>query len=481
MNFKVYDGHTAKSINQLLDRPEAWTYITGGEDQSEIKVVQANVPWLYRGVSLIGSAVANVPFSIYRGNTEVTSSEDWEDPTGLFPDVKRLLMQISMSLTMYNYAYAEVGRNKFGYEKGLYYLHPLSITPKIDKNEGLVHFKRKVSGEGEPRILTPDQVVYWWGIDPHTEYGPPESSPAKAALQAARVLNNTDQFASAFFERGAVKATILAVPQGTPEREKTRLEKWFTSVVQGVKNAFSAKAINADAVKVQTVGEGIEGLENTELTREKREDIATALGVYQSQLWSTSATDSNRKMDTVDFLKHTAVPQHELIAEVLNAQKLEDMGYRWVPRPDKLDEFQENENERGEAFLSYVSAMGREKSPIVGEMLGLDLPEKYDYEDLAPEEKEIEEEEPESPQEAREIIIEDEEEEEEEKSVTLQGDLEKWRRKALNRVKDGSGACDFTSKVIPAAMNGAIEGALEDTETKKDVHRIFDTVWREYI
>lgn len=474
MNVKMYDG---KSINQLLDRPEAWTYITGGEEnEKDIKVIRASVPWLYRAMHLIANAVANIPFSIYKGETEVASNEDWEDPTGLFPDIKRFLMQISMSLTTYNYAYAERNRNQYGFEKALYYLHPLSIKPKIDKDEGLIHFKRDV-GEAQPRILKPEQVVYWWGIDPFTEYGPPDSSPARAALEAARVLKNTDEFAAAFFERGAVKATILAVPATTQKSERERLENWWSRLVSGISNAFSSKVLNADAVQVETIGEGIEGLENTELTKEKREDIATALGVYQSQLWSTSATDANRQMDTMDFYKHTAVPQHEFIAEVLNKQVLGELGFRWVPRPDKLDEFQENENERSQAYLNY--RMGQMQPSVAAEMLGLDLPEGIEYEDLDPEEKE--EKPPENRMEARQEAKERLREENEEKAVTLEGDLEKWRRKALNRVGDGSAACNFVSKVIPPAMNGAIEGALEEIDTKEGVHRVFDTMWRQFI
>jgi len=471
----LYD---VKSINQLLDRPEAWTYLSGGDEEhkEKLKVVHASVPWLYRGMHLIANSVANIPFAIYEGEKEVTTSDDFDDPTGLFPDIKRFLMQVSMSLTMYNYAYCEQGRNRFGYEKGLYYLHPLSITPEIDKDKGLVHFKRKIGNEAEPRILKPEQVVYWWGIDPLTEYGPPDSSPGKAALQAANVLKNTDEFAAMFFERGAVKATILAVPQGTTRKEKTRLEKWFSSVVQGVKNAFSSKAINADAVQVQTVGEGIEGLENTALTKEKREDIATALGIPQSKLFSSSATDSNREMDERSFLADTTVPQHEFIAETLNSQVLNDMGYRWVPRPDALKEFQEDETHRSEAVLNYVYA--GLPLPVTLETLGVDLPQGVEYDQI--EEKE-QQRPPDTSQEAREQAEEQQREEPEDEKVTLVGDLEKWRRKALNRVRDGSGACKFVSEVIPPAMNGAIEGALEDAETKEDVHKIFDTEWRHHI
>lgn len=466
-----FDGNIKTNIDALPE--EAWEYLKGGM-QDDIQVVKASVPWLYRGMKLIGQDVASIPFSIYKGGSEVASSDDWEDPTGILHNPRRLFEQVAMSLVLYNRAYAEIGKNKYGFDAGLFYMHPLSVEPKIDKNAGLEYFLRKL-GDGDERRLDIEKVLYWWGTDPHTEFGPPEDSDGKAALAAANVLKSTDEFVAAFFERGAVKATILSVPQGTPREEKTRLEKWFDSVMRGVTGAFSQKAINADAVDVQTIGEGIEGLENTSLTKEEREDISTALGVPQSKMFSSSATDSNREMDERSFLKDTAVPWHEFIAETLNSQVLDKLGYRWVPRPDAMDEFQENEKERGEAFLSYVAALGRDKAPIVAEMLGLDLPMQYDYDDLAPEE--IEEEEPETPREAREDVR----EETEVRAVSLDGDLEKWRRKALNRVKDGSGACEFTSEVIPAAMNGAIEGALEDSESKQDVHRIFDTMWREYI
>jgi hypothetical protein len=144
-----------------------------------------------------------------------------------------------------------------------------------------------------------------------------------------------------------------------------------------------------------------------------------------------------------------------------------------------MDEFQEDETQRAESFSFYVGSLGREKAPLIAEMLGLELPPQYDYEDLAPEERDTE---APTPAQIRDDIREDVGlEEKTAEAPTLMGDLEKWRRKALNRVTDGSGACSFSSKVIPGAMNGAIEGALEDTETKDDVHKIFDTEWRNYI
>ena len=61
--------------------------------------------------------------------------------------------------------------------------------------------------------------------------------------------------------------------------------------------------------------------------------------------------------------------------------------------------------------------------------------------------------------------------------------LRKWRRKALNRLRDGKEAsCDFESVYISETLNEAIKTQLEDVDSPDGVHEIFESAitWREY-
>ena len=59
--------------------------------------------------------------------------------------------------------------------------------------------------------------------------------------------------------------------------------------------------------------------------------------------------------------------------------------------------------------------------------------------------------------------------------------LRKWRRKALNRLRDGKAAiCDFESDYISKVLSDAIKTQLEDTKTPEDVHEVFEGAWLVY-
>jgi len=196
------------------------------------------------------------------------------------------------------------------------------------------------------------------------------------------VLMSVDEFAAAFFARGAIKATILGVPQGTQEAEREKLSEWYSGIMTGLKNAFATKVLNADAVSATVIGEGIEGLENTSLTKDNKEDISTALGIALSKMFPTTATDSNRSEDEKSYMNDTIVPQTRFYEGILNAQVFDDLGLKWKFQPQKMDIFQEDEQKRSDAFSKYVAAIGRDKASIIAEMLGLELPDGIDYEAL---------------------------------------------------------------------------------------------------
>jgi hypothetical protein len=125
--------------------------------------------------------------------------------------------------------------------------------------------------------------LYFWYPDDSVEIGEPFDYPALAALQAAGILSAVGGFAQAFFERGAIKVTLLTTKTNVVESERSRLKRWWDRI-RG--NAWAAEIVNADEVEVIPVGEGLDSLDNKEFTKEQREDISTALGVPHSMLFT---------------------------------------------------------------------------------------------------------------------------------------------------------------------------------------------------
>lgn len=327
-----------KSI-ELLQYPEdAWTYLTGQPDGGEagIKDYFKAVPWLFRGIGLRADAVSTMPFSIYRGENEIDTSVNYENVVEFLPNPKRTLKLLEMSLALMGVGYLFNVRNNV-VTLDLKYLNPNTITPIIDEREGLAGFKRTLAKTTEYEV---EDIVYFWLEDPYIELGEPNTSPAKAALMASGVLANVDEFVAAFFKRGAIKATIFSA-KGMGQSDAKSFETWWNKFITGVANSFKTKVLNAEAMEPTVVGDGIDGLQDSELTKEKREDIATALGIPHSILFSNAANYATAKQDDRHFYDKTIVPESKFIQYALNEQVFKPLDLRLEFHPETLDVFQD--------------------------------------------------------------------------------------------------------------------------------------------
>ena len=335
------------------------------------------VAWLYRGVMLRAQAVAGLPFTIYRDGEELDHSASYANEVGFFPDPARLLALVEAALTLHGYAYLFVRRNRVR-PLGLRYVDPSTVEPVIDARAGLTGFKRDLNGQKD--VYEVGDLVYFWGVDPLVEIGHPRVSPASAALAAANVLMHVDGFASAFFKRGAIKATVFSAPAGIPEAERLRFRDWLRRFFGGgIETAHAIEVLNADKTEATIIGEGIHELADTALTTEKREDIATALGVPHSLLFSNAANYATARQDDMHFMQKTVLPEARLIEQTLNTQLFERVGCRFAFRPEELSSFQEEEARRAEALGHLAEWMPVE---VAMRVLGFDLPSGVSWEQV---------------------------------------------------------------------------------------------------
>lgn len=369
-------------VKSVWDDGSAWVTSATKESVPTAKLYRA-VPWLMRGIEMRANALASVPFQIVRNDTPVDTSDEWKDTLGLLPDPYRLLWLIEAGLCFgATYVYRERNRVK---GLPLRYIAASTITPRVDETAGLVGFTRQL---GTRRLeLTVEELLYFWKPDPFVELGPPQVTPVDAALAASGVLFNLDAFTAAFWERGAIRATLLTV-EGAPQKAQIdELKAWWKKAVSGVKNAFAANVINASAVKPVVIGDGLDSLQNDSLTNKQREDISTALGIPFSIMNSTSAGGLGGggvvSQDEKHFYDKTIRPECNFIAGELNRQLFTPLGMRFEFLLDGLDVFQEDENERAAAFKVYVDA--GLPLEVSGLMLGLELPEGWTWERIAKE------------------------------------------------------------------------------------------------
>jgi len=366
-----------------LDSLQNWSdlgitpWATGSGQRSTTQLA-ASVAFLFRAVNLRAAALADVPWTIYKGETALwESDETMPDALAHFGDIEELLYRTEAALCLTSTAYWYKLRNRVRVT-GLQWLDPTATAPYLSLTGEITWFDHSAAN-GLQRFAI-DDVVYIWNrgigeVDP----APP---PAAAAAQAAQALYNTNAFVRAFFERGAIKATLLTVEGAPSLAEKEKLKSWWARMMGGVRNAFATEVISA-AVKPVVIGEGISELSNTALTAEQREDIATALGVPHSLLMSNAANFATAQADRLTFYDTTIIPECNSIARQINRQLFAPLGLRFVWRPEAMNIYQENEQERAAAFAAYVAA-GMPLSVTV-RLLGIDLPEGVEPEDLDPE------------------------------------------------------------------------------------------------
>ena len=463
----LFDGQ--KSVN-LLNYPEAWTVLSGGETGGDVQKYYKAVPLIWRGVDLIANSVSTLPFAIVKDDSgdEIDSSDDYQNALEFMPNPRawRFLIAASMELLGRAYLFREQNLVK---TLGLRYVLASSITPVIDEQEGLVGFERQLATRKEDWDV--DDVVYFWGRDPFVEIGPPaeDKCPVQAALMAAGVLYNLAEFAALYFERGAIKPTVLQFGgKGgqAAKQERERLESWWSRVMSGVKNAFTSKVVSGE-VTATVLGEGLGELSDSDLTQEQREDVLTALGIPVTIMYSNEASGLGGggvvTSDEQKFYKQKIVPAAQFITDAMNEQLLVPMGYRWVDRPETLDVFQVDENKRAQSFKLYVD--GGIRRSVAAAMLGLELPEGTEYEDLDEQYQEDKE--------AAAARAPDfgnpQPNPQQQGNPAMRADLRRWERKALNKGPD----CDFESEHIPDDVRAWVEAALEKAATDEEVKAAF--------
>ncbi len=456
MTYKLITGAKSIPLNSLSE--EAWQIIAGPDKETTDAKYYGAVSWLHRCVNIRMAAMQAMPWAIVRGETDIWTSDETAPPADLAwaADLPALLGVTEAALTLLGTAYWFVSQNRVR-PLGMRWLTPSSVKPIWDSSNGLVGYKRRLNGQDID--LTLRDVVYFALQNPLHETEPGDS-PAKAAMRAAGVLFNVDAFASSFFERGAIKATILSVPPASPKAEVEKLNSWWKRTFRGSDKAWEA-AVTPVGVEPKVVGDGIAELGNSELTQDKREDIATALGIPHSLVFSDSANYATAQQDELNFLRYTIIPASRLIADAINKQLLSRFGLMLQFRPQELDAMQEDENQRSASLGALVSA----GVPLLTAMdiLGYDL---TDEQRAAIEESERKKEE--QADMMNQLAL------DEADSGQAKEDEDRWQRKALSALKAGKAAgVAFSSRHIDPVRQADIAHGLEHAASEQEVRAVF--------
>lgn len=476
-NLVQFDGE--KAVTLFGD--EGWTIQGGVSQPDSSSYLSSRVAIVYRAMHVRANAVANIPFDLINKNTGnvVDSSDDWKNVCEFMPSPELLFYLIESAWVLYGKAYLYQAHNDFGYKKILKYIAPGTVTYDLQKDiftrtqlDGIPKDYQPAIARGKTAINKGDSIVPLWMPDPDVEYGEPTRCPAKAALAAMGVLYNFDQAGIKYFKNGMLHTMLFAVPPGTSKEAKDEFEERMKGL-RGIGNAFKALFVNADDVKPVDMGGHLSDLENESLTKEKREDVAIALGVPMTKLFTESAAGLGgagvSDGDDRRLVADTALPDWQLIARELNRQVFEPLGYRLIDRHKDMEIFQENRSSLTQSLQSLVSAFKEDidMGLIMARHLGINFDDQSisELQALAK-----------SKEEAKPVIEEKpveqpEEPEEDDKPDQQTEELMKFKRKALKKVGT---AVSFESAILPVSITDEITAQLSECKTASEVKAVFD-------
>lgn len=468
-----------KSIPLSAVKPDTlanWFSWAGMETERPLVAdMYTNVPWLYRGVNAICNAVVSMPHSLHK------DSEDGEevDPNTLdfATHLDDLLDIFTGHLLFYGACYGIVERNKFNVIRDFRPYDPKTITPQYDNEQGFIGIKRTVNGK-EYKITVDDGLFYTWIPNRTGEVGPGVSD-VQAALAAAGVLRNIDIYADMYFKNGAVNPTLISVEGGsTLPADVERLKAWYKRMLSGVRKAFGIEMINGK-ITAQTIGYALKDLATTELTSSKREDVSTALGIPQTLLFSNAANYATAQQDDLHFYDKTVKPKAIRLQNALNKQVYEKMGYYLKFHPERMEIYQQQEEQKSASVVSLYQAGIMTLDEVREHMNLAPLPPKAEPvptdSGQQPDSNRTDTAQPadntptnDAPQ-AKATHVHTHEE----NAVTV--DLEKWQTVALKRLKENkiAKALEFTSVAIRPSMMEAIKGSLETVTDANEIKRVF--------
>lgn len=306
------------------------------------------VSYVYSGVHRRSNTISTYPVRIKRNGRDMTDSPALQTFRSVY---KKVMYQTEMSLCTFGRAYWLEQSN--GALTFPYWASPVTVLPIQDPSTGKIYRFDRYEG-GTVVHLSPEEItpIFLPSLTEEDWYG---VSPVQNAMAAGNVLLDIDVFSSLFFNRGAIKFTLLRV-SGNPDKQKlSKLESWWKSIASGVQRAFETVLLR-DNVEPMVIGDGLKDIDTEKVMLPRREDICVALGVPRSLVDPSAANFATAQQDHLNFYEQTITPQLELILDTVNPAFFEPLGFLIEPDHGKLEAYQRKQLEITDTVIKLYEA-----------------------------------------------------------------------------------------------------------------------------
>ena len=418
-------------------------------------------PWALRCIDIRAKSLASIPWDVWEGDSPVEDTHPYKqllievNPEMNNPD---LLAATESDLNVFGQAFwKKIG----GGPSFLQRINP-AMMKVISDDKGVAGFQQTPDTTLIPR----NKVIFFHNYDPENDFG--GLSPLNSVKDPLEVEIAANEHLKDFFDNRAMPDLIMSLETNNTNEIKRIADQW--------KREFSG---SGKQHKTGWVGGGAEpneigyaprDLALAEVREEARRQICAGFGVPPALVAAWEAANyATIREQRQSLYTEVLFPEARYMAGVINAELsplFGDVEFRWDFT--KVDAMQDTEDARTKRLVWLVD--GRVIKP---EVAALEL--GYDSEDV-PEPLPV----PEfggsadnnnnigrasSPPPTSD-------------DRKTENALRKWRRKALNRLRDGKDAlCNFESEFVAPILSDAIKVQLENAKTPEEVHDVFEDAW----
>ncbi len=433
----------------------------------------AKVPLIFRAIRLRCNTLTRVPFYIYE-NEKLIDKYMFEDDLPM----RDLLWKVEASLLLTGAGYVLKNRNQYGYDKGLQWLNPYSITMKVEGDEPYFQQYSFTDGRKYPTdkdYWSLDEMLYFREFHPLDDIGPGISA-TKVALGDASTLYNVTRFLNDFFSGDGLPVSMIIMPQDTEKSEKEAVENWFKKKLSKFRKTSTSRVLGVSAdVKLEKLTEKLADFDFPSVDTHSMQSVADAFDVPQSLLRSDAG--ANRAIsdnERESFIQDTVVPRTLYYEPILNAY-LKEFNQRIEFCPEEMSEMQVDETDRASSLKSLIDS----GVPLLAalDILGYDLSDeaqKIINDSLAKKEERANAfisniQNPSSGSSGSMPLP-----SEENTSIPMRVELDRWMRKSLSNFKANKVAnVVFETKVVPIDVQIQINKALQKAKIEGDIVKIF--------
>jgi len=454
------------NVKAVIDQP-GWflEFLKDGVNAESSRELYEKVALFRQCLKLRCDSISDIPYRFVNKDGEEIN---WRDK---FPgsSLNELIWKTEAAFLLTGQAFWEIGKNQFGYTKGLNFVNPYAVN--VDYRNGAYYFgvNQQEDGSFGQRLINKPyenkyEMVHFKEYNPQSDVFAGKGDAQVAGVSAA-LMYQIMHYPKEFLEGGAMPITLLGVKDSN-QQEISKLEAWVRS--RGMKRGSfweRVLGIEAGVVEPKVLTPPLKDIELTALRDMAWLDIIVAFGVPDSMVRSNAANYATAINDRKSFYEDKLAPRANRFAAVINEQLLEPLGgYHLDFDISQMSLFQEEQEKR----IQTWGVLREHKMPIVmaSDIAGLDLTDEQ--------RDELEKHVDETPTVSEPPL--------ERRKSAFAEELGKWQRKAEKRVKAGKDAGTFESEIIGSTLMAAIEGALGTVKTVDDVKAVFDmaTEWEVY-